>query len=71
MNGYVDIYPHEVKSASGAVIKSDISAGPVGVQLAGYADAFSGRPATSDTDYPDCSAQVGEAPTTAEFDVDF
>lgn len=73
VNGYVDIFPYEVKAANGAVVRSGISAGLVSVQFAGYADPFSGRPATQATDYPDCSADVGGdyIPAAADDDIPF
>lgn len=58
VNGFVDLYPYEVKNAQGVTIKSGIAAGLVSVQFAGYADAFSGVAKPAESDYPDCSADV-------------
>lgn len=66
VNGFVDIFPYEVKAANGAVVKTGISAGLVSVQFAGYADTFSGRAATQASDYPDCSDEVGGEYTPTE-----
>ena len=58
VNGFIDLYPYEVKNAQGITIKSGIAAGLVSVQFAGYADAFSGVSKPAESDYPDCSADV-------------
>ena len=58
VNGFIDLYPYEVKNAQGVTIKSGIAAGLVSVQFAGYADAFSGVSKPAESDYPDCSADV-------------
>ena len=60
VNAYVDLYPYAVRNSGGAIIKSGIAAGLVSVQFKAYADAFSGRAATSDDDYPDCSADAAQ-----------
>lgn len=66
VNGFVDIYPYEVKNASGATIKSGIAASLVSVQFAGYADAFSGVAKPAESEYPDCSAEA-EASSAAAY----
>ena len=66
VNGFVDIYPYEVKNAAGVTIKSGIAASLVSVQFAGYADAFSGVAKPAESEYPDCSAEA-EASSAAEF----
>lgn len=58
VNGFIDLYPYEVKDARGVTIKSGIAAGLVSVQFCGYADAFSGVAKPAETDYPDCSAEA-------------
>lgn len=66
VNGFVDIYPYEVKNAAGATIKSGIAASLVSVQFAGYADAFSGVAKPAESEYPDCSAEA-EASSAAAY----
>lgn len=58
VNGFIDLYPYEVKDARGVTIKSGIAAGLVSVQFCGYADAFSGVAKPAESDYPDCSAEA-------------
>lgn len=58
VNGYVDIYPYNVKNAQGTTIKSGIGCGLVSVQFVAYADAFSGVTKPTENDYPDCSAEA-------------
>lgn len=71
VNGFIDLYPYEVKDARGVTIKSGIAAGLVSVQFCGYADAFSGVAKPAESDYPDCSAEAeasgayGAAPAPA------
>ena len=68
VNAYVDLYPYAVRNSGGAIIKSGIAAGLVSVQFKAYADAFSGRAATSDDDYPDCSADAADSQSYAAGD---
>jgi hypothetical protein len=58
VNGFVDLYPYEVKNAQGVTIKSGVAAGLVSVQFAGYADAFSCVAKPAESEYPDCTADV-------------
>lgn len=58
VNGFIDLYPYEVKDARGVTIKSGIAAGLVSVQFCSYADAFSGVAKPAESDYPDCSAEA-------------
>ena len=58
VNGFIDLYPYEVKDARGVTIKSGIAAGLVSVQFCGYADAVSGVAKPAESDYPDCSAEA-------------
>ena len=64
----MDLYPYAVRNSGGAIIKSGIAAGLVSVQFKAYADAFSGRAATSDDDYPDCSADAADSQSYAAGD---
>ena len=66
VNGFIDLYPYDVKNAQGVTIKSGIAAGLVSVQFAGYADAFSGVAKPAESDYPDCSA---EADASAAYNI--
>ena len=61
VNGFIDLYPYEVKDARGVTIKSGIAAGLVSVQFCGYADAFSGVAKPAESDYPDCSAEAEQS----------
>ena len=58
VNAYIDLYAYTVKNPNGSILKSGIAAGLVSVQFKAYADPFSSRTATSDSDYPDCTADA-------------